>query len=180
MVIITAPVGGLPDLTEEVKKTNSAAFSWLSFDEEDEHRQRANMTDAPVMERKNSLWRESLDSIASSKFDIDDKDDVLARHFPQPPAMSRSNSVATTTTIDASFHTPPEGDGNSSELSATDDLLIASRTLAGLELSVPSATPMARKASISEMLRTHVVSPLSRNRSKSGSKDAGTHGMCIA
>ncbi|KAK9899847.1 hypothetical protein P389DRAFT_192150 [Cystobasidium minutum MCA 4210] len=175
VVIISSPAGGPTKSAVETRGINPAAFSWLSFEEEEEYRQVLPKSEAPVMERKNSLWRESLDSLASSRFEVDDNDDVLASHFPQPPVMSRSNSVATTTTPEASFHTPPEfedGEASQKEISLKESASIADLTSRRFEESAAQAAPMARKVSITEMLRTHVVSPLSRNSSKSSSKSS--------
>lgn len=135
------------------------AFSWLSFDEDE-----VNVSENfPPVQRKNSLWRESLDSTTSSHFDLlEDKEDIRARHFPTPPPMSRSNSVATTMTPESEKRDPLKPTEEDSHVQGTpyqqNQLPDTSR---------PSKQPptSSSKASVSEMLRVHLASPLRRNKS---------------
>lgn len=143
-----------------------ANFSWLSFgDKEDDVQRTSDMEAAPPMERKNSLWRESLDSIASTHLDLlEDKEDIRATHFPVPPPMSRSNSMATTILPDLEEQGVLRPDGHQLDRGPPE--------FEPAREGYPSSTSHAssdRKASIAEMLRVHVVSPLSRQRSQSSS-----------
>lgn len=72
------------------------AKSWLSFDDDDDENEDAGVIQDVMPTRKNSLWRESLDSVTSSV--TEGNESILAQDFPQPPPLSRSNSIATTTT----------------------------------------------------------------------------------
>lgn len=160
---------------------NPAAFSWLSLEEDEDESETP-----PQMERKNSLWRESLDSIASSDLQaLEDKEDIRAAHFPTPPPMSRSNSLATTsssmsrsnslaTTTSIETGRPGSSETFNMEDATRDGVNLQHQSYFDIQASDPASSPLqasitTRKASISELLRVHVVSPLSRNRS--GSSD---------
>lgn len=177
VMIISNPPGGIA--SSDKKRIDPSAFSWLSFEEEEEYQEETEKSIAPTMERKNSLWRESLDSLASSRLELDEDEDVLAHHFPQPPPMSRSNSVATTTVPDSEFHTPPDSLDLSDESAGTPLSEIGDVSRFSMHSDAPSPSPsiaspaapsISRKSSISEMLRVHVVSPLGRSRSKGNTK----------
>lgn len=154
---------------EKIEAFKPAGFSWLSFDEEGDV---GTSESAPPMQRKNSLWRESLDSIASSHLDLleQDKDDVRARDFPSPP-MSRSNSIATTLTPEAEKRDPLEMQetvGIVKKMEPPKACSAGPSSLPGL-MSSPR-----RKTSMSEMLRVHLVSPLGRNKS---TRNGGSRGI---
>jgi hypothetical protein len=141
-------------IRENAATLDGIVASWLSFDEEDEHKATQNheIPVAPIMTRKNSLWRESLDSIASSKLDLEDC--IAARDFPTPPTMSRSNSASAAL-----------GNAHPSQPSSAvnPELLAALGNLSARE----AAPEMARKDSVTGFLRVHSVSPLSRRGSAS-------------